>query len=563
MVPRSGDHDLFLDSTIKYSLIGNEFNPTQQAVTYGSKVILKHIGTNNGYLHSHSKNYTSGSKQQQVTVYPFEDLNNVWIIRKPGTALLNTTNKIEYLKNNDVIELEHITTSRKLYSHHFNPPIHHSEDYHEVTANDDSLIKENKSKWWIRIITQDENYDAQSFDPINTLTTRFRLLHHSGCYLSSHYQPLFKKDGAQQEVTCMNSAKPRISSWVFEYAYNEYVEKKTPSIQYPKPSFIRKLRYTHQLMWNYRKVVYDRLSSIKSSDNKEHDAQIKPITWLLIPSANLIWDDITGRSVYVIIHPLIRLFSAILTIVIPVIYTLYAIYFRRRKKMASVPHLQNLWVNTSPMKTAIMMWMAVLIHMFGLQVFPKHNTSLSDIIPVTIFVCIALSVIIEWLAIKYYYHYYFRKEKLFIKTNFNNLQFIFVLAISLIYFICCIKLFFMIDGSSRWTKQQCNGAGFNIPNCYRYPSSNVFQELLVPISLKNQLSSETVSLVADENRLLVETEVDISLPGKIKSFKYKHGEEAYTQHKINQIQSKAFKKASKTAYGARRFMRAKETLFPV
>ncbi|KAI9304075.1 hypothetical protein BJ944DRAFT_288919 [Cunninghamella echinulata] len=360
MVPRSGDHDLFLDSSIKFSLIGNEFNPTQQVVTYGSKVILKHVGTNNGYLHSHSKNYTSGSKQQQVTVYPFEDLNNIWVIRKPGSALLNATSKIEYLKNNDVIELEHITTSRKLYSHHFNPPIHHSEDYHEVTANDNSLIKENKSKWRIRIITQDENYDAQSFDPISTLTTRFRLLHHSGCYLSSHYQPLFIKDGAQQEVTCMNSAKPSVSSWVFEYAYNEYAREKTPNIQYPKPSFNQKL-----------------------------------------------------------------------------------------------------------------------------------------------------------------------------------------------------------SGSSQWTKQQCNDIGLGIPNCYKYPPSNGFQDLLVPTSLKNQLSSETASLVADENHLIVETEVDIPLPGKIKLFKYKRGEEANARHKINQIQSKAFKKASKTAYGARRFMRAKETILPV
>lgn len=63
-MPRSGDHDLLIDPTIRYSLIGNEFKTTQQPITYGSKVTLKHVGIHNGYLHSHNKNYTSGSKRK-------------------------------------------------------------------------------------------------------------------------------------------------------------------------------------------------------------------------------------------------------------------------------------------------------------------------------------------------------------------------------------------------------------------------------------------------------------------------------------------------------------------
>lgn len=156
-----------------------------------------------------------------MTVYPFEDLNNMWIIKKPGVPMTNISDSIEYLKNNDIIELEHIMTSRKLCSHDFNPPIHQGVNYHEVAACDNSLLKENKNKWWIRIITKDESYNAQSFDPVHALTTRFHLLHQSGCYLSSHNQPLFKKDGAQQEVTCMRSASSKVSTWVFESSYNQ------------------------------------------------------------------------------------------------------------------------------------------------------------------------------------------------------------------------------------------------------------------------------------------------------------------------------------------------------
>ena len=40
-------------------------------VGYGSKVYLRHESTNGGYLHSHKSTYPGGSKQQQMTCYPF------------------------------------------------------------------------------------------------------------------------------------------------------------------------------------------------------------------------------------------------------------------------------------------------------------------------------------------------------------------------------------------------------------------------------------------------------------------------------------------------------------
>jgi dolichyl-phosphate-mannose-protein mannosyltransferase len=34
-------------------------------------VYLRHDGSNGGYLHSHKSDYQTGSKQQQITCYPF------------------------------------------------------------------------------------------------------------------------------------------------------------------------------------------------------------------------------------------------------------------------------------------------------------------------------------------------------------------------------------------------------------------------------------------------------------------------------------------------------------
>jgi dolichyl-phosphate-mannose-protein mannosyltransferase len=53
------------------SLRGGDIPDTFADVAYGSKITIRHAGTSGGYLHSHKHTYPSGSKQQQVTCYPF------------------------------------------------------------------------------------------------------------------------------------------------------------------------------------------------------------------------------------------------------------------------------------------------------------------------------------------------------------------------------------------------------------------------------------------------------------------------------------------------------------
>lgn len=54
-------------------------------VGYGSIITLRHYLTKNSFLHSHSHLYPSGSKQQQITMYPHADGNNEWKVldRRP------------------------------------------------------------------------------------------------------------------------------------------------------------------------------------------------------------------------------------------------------------------------------------------------------------------------------------------------------------------------------------------------------------------------------------------------------------------------------------------------
>lgn len=103
---------------------------------------MRHVATSGGYLHSHLANYPEGSNQQQVTLYPFRDINNWWrIIRVTDEESGNFTSHddllgkdnmtwLQYVRNGDLVMLEHVNTApRKLHSHDIAAPVTDT-DYH-------------------------------------------------------------------------------------------------------------------------------------------------------------------------------------------------------------------------------------------------------------------------------------------------------------------------------------------------------------------------------------------------------------------------------------------------
>lgn len=65
--------------------------------------------------------------EQQITLYPFRDDNNFWIIEK---SLENNNETVgnEYIMNQDIVRLRHVTTQRRLHSHNVRP-IFSDKDY--------------------------------------------------------------------------------------------------------------------------------------------------------------------------------------------------------------------------------------------------------------------------------------------------------------------------------------------------------------------------------------------------------------------------------------------------
>ena len=53
------------------TLKGNEIQDSYSEIAYGSRIIFRHEATSGGDLHSHPHMYPAGSRQQQITCYPF------------------------------------------------------------------------------------------------------------------------------------------------------------------------------------------------------------------------------------------------------------------------------------------------------------------------------------------------------------------------------------------------------------------------------------------------------------------------------------------------------------
>ena len=82
-----GDGDGFMSSEFQATLNSKAMQDVPVDVMLGSRVSIRHHNTHGGYLHSHNSMYPTGSKQQQITLYPHKDENNVWLLENQTQPL--------------------------------------------------------------------------------------------------------------------------------------------------------------------------------------------------------------------------------------------------------------------------------------------------------------------------------------------------------------------------------------------------------------------------------------------------------------------------------------------
>ena len=158
--------------------------------------------------------------EQQVTLYPHKDTNNDWILQKQDGTV---PDRLEYIKNGDIIRLKHAPTLKRLHSHNIKAPVTEDENHFEVSAygGSDEFPGDSNDEWKLEILDY-EGKDKTAGQNLHTLRSIFKLSHpNMACDLFSHSVKLPKWAFEQQEVTCMRSAsRAKVTFMIETNAYS-------------------------------------------------------------------------------------------------------------------------------------------------------------------------------------------------------------------------------------------------------------------------------------------------------------------------------------------------------
>jgi len=203
VLSKSGKGDAQMSSLFQAGLEGIDLAQNPLNIAYNSRVTIKNSGYGGGLLHSHVQRYPAGSEQQQVTCYHHKDSNNDWVIKKPWNSEQVPDDKIEYLKDGDIIRLVHVQTTRNLHSHNVKAPI--TSFMNEVSCYGNTTLGDTNDHWKVEIV---DDMRMKNPENVRALLTRFRLRHvNTGCLLRSHNVNLPQWGFKQAEVACDKNKK--------------------------------------------------------------------------------------------------------------------------------------------------------------------------------------------------------------------------------------------------------------------------------------------------------------------------------------------------------------------
>ncbi|XP_062361866.1 protein O-mannosyl-transferase 1 isoform X4 [Cinclus cinclus] len=180
---RSGPHDQIMTSAFQASLEGGLARITQGQpleVAYGSQITLRNVLGKpvQCWLHSHTNTYPiryengrGSSHQQQVTCYPFKDVNNWWIVKDPGMQQLVVSNPPRPVRHGHIVQLVHGITTRYLNTHDVAAPL--SPHSQEVSCYIDyNISMPAQNLWRVEIVNRESDTDVWK-----TILSEVRFIH--------------------------------------------------------------------------------------------------------------------------------------------------------------------------------------------------------------------------------------------------------------------------------------------------------------------------------------------------------------------------------------------------
>lgn len=291
LLNHSGNGDGFYSSSFQSQLIGNSLHNSSWPahLAYGAEVTIKNNRIGGAYLHSHWHLYPEGvgAKQQQVTTYSHKDSNNKWVIKR---GIREQRPDDIFVRDGDLIRLEHMTTKRNLHSHFETAPL--TKRHYQVTCYGENGIGDANDIWKIHKEISSVS-SANEDNRIFTVKTRFRLVHFlTNCALHSHSKQLPKWAYEQMEVTCNPKLFDKNNYWNIEDNY--YPNLPNVSFEDYAPSFFDKFIESHAVM----------LQGNAGLKPKEGEVTSRPWQWPLNYKGQF-FSASKGHKIYLLGNPII------------------------------------------------------------------------------------------------------------------------------------------------------------------------------------------------------------------------------------------------------------------
>ncbi|AWP07746.1 putative snRNA-activating protein complex subunit 4 [Scophthalmus maximus] len=311
LLNRSGPHDQLMSSAFQASLQGGLSRITQGQpleVAYGSQVTLRSSASQPipCWLHSHKANYPiryengrGSSHQQQVTCYPFKDVNNWWIIKDPGRQELAVGSPPRPVRHGDVVQLVHGMTSRFLNSHDVAAPM--SPYAQEVSGYIDFNVSMATQNLW-RVDISDREAESEVW---KTILSEVRLVHvNTSAVLKLSGVSLPDWGFRQLEVVAEKLFQSYSSSLIWtveEHRYGTSQEQKEREAELHSPTHIdvdRKISF-----WAKFLEVQWKMLTVKQEDS-EHKYSSSPLEWITMETNIAYWlHSSTNAQIHLIGNP--------------------------------------------------------------------------------------------------------------------------------------------------------------------------------------------------------------------------------------------------------------------
>ncbi|XP_034520602.1 protein O-mannosyl-transferase 1 isoform X1 [Ailuropoda melanoleuca] len=343
LVYRSGPHDQIMSSAFQASLEGGLARITQGQpleVAYGSQVTLKNVFGKPVpcWLHSHQSTYPmiyengrGSSHQQQVTCYPFKDVNNWWIVKDPGRHQLVVGSPPRPVRHGDVVQLVHGMTTRFLNTHDVAAPL--SPHSQEVSCYVDyNISMPSQNLWRLDIVNRESDADVWK-----TILSEVRLVHvNTSAVLKLSGAHLPDWGFRQLEVVGEKLSRGYHESMVWnveEHRYGKSQEQKERELELHSPAqmdFSRNLSFMArflELQW--------RMLTVKS-DGSEHKYSSSPLDWVTLDTSIAYWlHPRTSAQIHLLGNVVIWASASLATVVYALLFFWYLL--RRRRGLRDLP----------------------------------------------------------------------------------------------------------------------------------------------------------------------------------------------------------------------------------